>query len=182
MSKKLPDRIYRDLSISQRIRAAWEAYLRADDAELSRLSAPSEAGEYVIDRVSAALADLQVLRISAQIDILNHVVTHLVDVVILQKTDDREKQAGLLHKIETESGYAASIVTALKESAKRIGIDPESFQSEISPAHSVVQKIIDQFADTAPKDVTEAYLEEITGFLRKRHPKIACFQPAEQDE
>jgi len=65
---------------------------------------------------------------------------------------------------------------------EKIGIDPDTFQSDIPPTLPVVQNIIERFADNAPEEVTQAYVDEITGFLQKRHPKIACFQPAKQDE
>ncbi|MDB4438243.1 hypothetical protein N9195_01500 [bacterium] len=181
MSTNLPDRIYRDLSISQRVRAAWEAMNRNDISEFRRLTKPKEAGEYTIDRVSAALYDIQFIGMAAKIDLLNCVVRHLFELHRLEKTDDPEEETNLLHQIYAETGDAAAITAALEELADQIGLDGKSFLESLGPTHPIVQAQIDEFGEDACPDLTEQYCELLSSFLKKRHPQIPCFEPAKQD-
>ncbi len=182
MSKSIPAKVYRDLNISQRIRAAWQAQNRDDTSELEKLTNPADAGEYVIDRVSAVLFDLQVIGMAAQIDMLNCVISNLTEFMRLAKKNDPEDELKLLRQIDAESGNASAIAAALRELAEQIGLSPESILESLSPIHPVLRSAIEHFADQAPRELTEEYRRVITSFLKRRHPKIACFHPAEQEK
>lgn len=180
MSKKLPDRIYRELSISQRIRAAWLAQQRDDTVELEKLENPKEAGEYEISRVSAALLDIQLVGMAAQIDILNNLTSHLVAIIRLEKTEEKAKAEEIIRQIEETEPYPAAIASALKELAENIGLERNSILNGLIPLHPMAKAMIERHIDDAPETLIRECKEAFSDFLRERHPKIACFHPAKQ--
>lgn len=177
MSKRPPDRIYSNLNISQRIRAAWSASQRDDQAEIERLKSPNEAGEYVISRVSAALNDLNVISMAAHLDVLNAVIGHLIAVIRLEHAEDPEEAS----KIKTEALNAAKIpsqiATALSNLCESIGIEKDSILSPNS-LPPIAQSLIERHSDTPREKLSFEYEGTLIDYLRSRHPKIACFQPA----
>jgi hypothetical protein len=181
MSKSLPNKIYQNLSISQRLRAAWQAQARGDTEELKRLKSPNEAGEYLIDRVSAAMNDLHVMEMAAQIDLLSFFAYHLISLAKLDKGFDSMDEIGHFKRLESNICEAASVAEALDELAIQIGLSPEDFKANQTPEFPPLKKFLDSIAGKSSKDWVDKYQHEFLDFLGRRHPRIACFHPAKQE-
>ena len=178
MSKKIPKQIYQSLTISQRVRAAWEAKTREDTAELKKLTNPSEAGEYVIDRVSAVINDLEVVEMAARLDAMAALVSLQSAIIDLRQTAAVEEAETLAEHLNTLAGQVASISKALEELATRIGLPQKSLSQGLNSFHPILRNLVENCADRSSPELVEEYCAELFNFLGSRHPGIACFHPA----
>lgn len=177
MSKQLPNQFYRNLNISQRIRAAWTASLRGDDSELRRIENPNEAGEYEISRVTAALNDLNAVSMAAHLDILSAVTEHLVALIRLEHCEDPKKLHEINIEVSSYSKIPSQISNALNEVCSVIGLEEDSLLSPDS-LPPIAKTLIERHRSNVSGDSVEEYSRILLDFLGMRHPRIACFHPA----
>jgi hypothetical protein len=166
--KDLSNQFYENLPMPQRFAAAIAALGRDDEKELNRLKRSSPDGEYVINKLSARINDLDFMSIVIRLTLYEQLSKWL----LARRYDDltSEEDEKISNRLITPAfEETASIIVARDRWLEKIGIPLGDFEAYDIPQDSLVEQLIKLSRGKENPDKIELYETCFTDFFQNRH-------------
>lgn len=86
--------------------------------------------------------DLHAFGMAVQIELMSYLVSHLIDLMRIERVASPEEEATLLSRLNSTGTEAASIAASIDQVAIHIGLTPEDFKANLFPDYSDPPKLL----------------------------------------
>lgn len=167
--KNLSDRFYKDLPMHQRFAAAIAAIGRNDGKELDRLKNTSPDGEYVINKLSARINDLNAMSMAIRLTLFEELSNWLLAQTLEDLPSEEDKR--LCDLVITQAlEEAASVIVGRDRWLAKIGISQADFEAYDGPQSDLMGELVKRSRGKENPERVDLYETLFIDFFQKRHP------------